>query len=189
MARKSKKELILHTALELFSQKGYHAVTTKEIAEASGVAEGLIFYHFGNKEGLLESVVRSFSFLEQVREQADRWENEPGKEALIQFATFYLTFVHRNKDFLSFIWSPELMHETRANAEVLSLIQGMVEEGGRLIERTAGTSRRAQTAAAMLLSSLLSYALVKGRSGQRTPEEDAQYVREVVEIVLEGVKS
>lgn len=51
--RNAKKERILNAALKLFSQQGFHATTTKEIAAESGVAEGLIFYHFGDKRKLL----------------------------------------------------------------------------------------------------------------------------------------
>lgn len=48
-----KKELILQTALRLFSQRGYEGTPTSLIAREAGVSEGLIFRHFINKEGLL----------------------------------------------------------------------------------------------------------------------------------------
>lgn len=54
---KSKKELILETALDLFAQNGFTSTSTAKIAKAAGVSEGLIFRHFCNKEGLLNSIM------------------------------------------------------------------------------------------------------------------------------------
>ncbi|MEJ6750428.1 MAG: helix-turn-helix domain-containing protein, partial [Bacteroidia bacterium] len=41
-----KQVAILQTALELFSNKGFYAVSTNLIAKEAGVSEGLIFRHF-----------------------------------------------------------------------------------------------------------------------------------------------
>jgi AcrR family transcriptional regulator len=38
-------------------RRGYHATSTSRVAKAAGVSEGLIFRHFGNKEGLLEAIL------------------------------------------------------------------------------------------------------------------------------------
>jgi AcrR family transcriptional regulator len=53
-----KKQAILKTALSLFAQKGYDSTSTAKVAQEAGVSEGLIFKHFGNKEGLLEAVLK-----------------------------------------------------------------------------------------------------------------------------------
>lgn len=52
-----KQEKILIAALQLFAQEGFHATSTRHIARQAGVSEGLIFRHFGNKEGLLHAVL------------------------------------------------------------------------------------------------------------------------------------
>jgi AcrR family transcriptional regulator len=49
----STRTRILEAALQLFSTKGFSATSTKTIAQAAGVSEGLIFHHFGNKLQLL----------------------------------------------------------------------------------------------------------------------------------------
>ncbi|MDZ7845661.1 MAG: helix-turn-helix domain-containing protein [Owenweeksia sp.] len=53
----NKKEKIISTALALFAKMGYDATSTSKIALSAGVSEGLIFRHFKNKEGLLESIL------------------------------------------------------------------------------------------------------------------------------------
>ncbi|HWQ72946.1 MAG TPA: TetR/AcrR family transcriptional regulator [Desulfitobacteriaceae bacterium] len=44
---------ILNAALEVFTEKGYSAATTSEIARKAGVAEGTIFRHFKTKKDIL----------------------------------------------------------------------------------------------------------------------------------------
>lgn len=59
-----KQENILKAALTLFAEQGYAATSTSKVAKAAGVSEGLIFRHFGNKEGLLNAI------MEQAKESA-----------------------------------------------------------------------------------------------------------------------
>ncbi len=54
----NKQEKILETALDLFANEGYNAVSTSKIAKQAGVSEGLIFRHFKNKKGLLDALVK-----------------------------------------------------------------------------------------------------------------------------------
>jgi AcrR family transcriptional regulator len=52
-----KKEKILQAALQLFAKEGFFATSTSKIAKVAVVSEGLIFRHFGNKEGLLQAIL------------------------------------------------------------------------------------------------------------------------------------
>lgn len=49
----TKRESILNTALKLFANEGFDAVSTKQIALEAKVSEGLIFKHFQSKKALL----------------------------------------------------------------------------------------------------------------------------------------
>lgn len=50
------REAILAAAEDLFSMKGFRAVSMREIAQASGANLGSITYHFGSKDGLLREI-------------------------------------------------------------------------------------------------------------------------------------
>ena len=52
-----KQEKIYRAALKLFAEQGYSGTSTSKIAKDAGVSEGLIFRHFGNKEGLLKVIL------------------------------------------------------------------------------------------------------------------------------------
>ena len=51
------KEKLLAAGTKLFAEKGFAAVSIRELATAAGVNSALISYHFGGKEGLYEAVI------------------------------------------------------------------------------------------------------------------------------------
>ena len=48
---------IINAAINTFSEKGFEATRTKEIAERAGIAEGTIFRYFPTKSAILERMV------------------------------------------------------------------------------------------------------------------------------------
>jgi AcrR family transcriptional regulator len=53
----SREQDILDAAIKIFSEKGFSAATTSEIAKEAGVAEGTIFRYFKTKKDILKSVM------------------------------------------------------------------------------------------------------------------------------------
>jgi TetR/AcrR family transcriptional regulator len=49
---------ILQAAVLLFSEKGFDATTTREIARAAGISEAVIFRHFQSKDELYAAILR-----------------------------------------------------------------------------------------------------------------------------------
>ncbi|TVP64411.1 MAG: TetR/AcrR family transcriptional regulator, partial [Nodularia sp. (in: Bacteria)] len=47
---------ILQAAQKLFASKGFDGTTTRDLAQAAGVAEGTLFRHFSNKKSILVEV-------------------------------------------------------------------------------------------------------------------------------------
>ena len=57
MAKTDTKTKILDTAEQLFAQKGFDAVSLRNIVEAAKVNLAAVHYHFGSKQALLHAVV------------------------------------------------------------------------------------------------------------------------------------
>ncbi|WP_375437940.1 TetR/AcrR family transcriptional regulator [uncultured Hymenobacter sp.] len=55
----NRKQLIAQAALQLFAERGFENTSTALIAKAAEVSEALIFKHFGNKDHLLDYIIRS----------------------------------------------------------------------------------------------------------------------------------
>ena len=54
------RERILEAAKELFSEKGFAAVTTKEISNKAQISEVTLFRHFDNKRNLFKQTIQYF---------------------------------------------------------------------------------------------------------------------------------
>jgi len=52
-----KEQRILEAAIHIFSEKGFSAATTSEIAKSAGVAEGTIFRYFKTKKDILRGIL------------------------------------------------------------------------------------------------------------------------------------
>jgi TetR/AcrR family transcriptional regulator, fatty acid metabolism regulator protein len=55
-ARDDRRKQILKAAVKVFAEKGYHGCRISDVAEEAGVAYGLVYHYYGNKDGLLASV-------------------------------------------------------------------------------------------------------------------------------------
>ena len=56
MSAEQRREAIVTAALPLFARKGFANTTTRELAEAAGVSEALIYKHFPSKESLYAEI-------------------------------------------------------------------------------------------------------------------------------------
>jgi AcrR family transcriptional regulator len=56
MTAEDRREAIVIAAAPLFAAKGFDAVTTREVAEAAGVSEALLYRHFDNKAALYKAI-------------------------------------------------------------------------------------------------------------------------------------
>lgn len=57
MTAEDRKLQILRVAVSLFSQKGFGGTTTREIAQAAGVSEAMVFRHFATKQELYTAIL------------------------------------------------------------------------------------------------------------------------------------
>lgn len=58
--KKPTKEKIFDVSVELFAQKGFNAVSVREIARKVGIRESSIYNHYKNKEAILEAIMDYF---------------------------------------------------------------------------------------------------------------------------------
>jgi AcrR family transcriptional regulator len=110
------RDIILKTALKLFSKKGYIGATTKEIAREAGIAEVTLFRYFPSKERLFEEVINTFSFLPALKGLLPRIEKMPFEKALTHIAKEFLDTLTLRKDLIRIMLSeihryPEKIHK------------------------------------------------------------------------------
>jgi AcrR family transcriptional regulator len=74
------RERILEAATELFAQQGYAGTGVDQLAARSGIAKTAIYYHFGNKAGLLAAALERAAStwiegIDQASRQAGDWSS------------------------------------------------------------------------------------------------------------------
>jgi len=74
--REESRARIIAAALRLFSSHGYERTTVRMIAEAAGVAQGLMYSHFAGKEELLRAI-----FEQSIADVYDSFARAAGGEA------------------------------------------------------------------------------------------------------------
>jgi len=57
MSGDERRQQILQVAISLFSQHGFRGTTTRQIAQAAGVSEAIIFRHFSTKDELYGAIL------------------------------------------------------------------------------------------------------------------------------------
>ncbi len=76
------REKIIQAAFTVLSREGYENTSIKDIAEAAGVAQGLIHYYFKSKQQLVVAVLFA------VCEQMEVYDGEGQAGALAAFSNF-----------------------------------------------------------------------------------------------------
>lgn len=66
MAGEERRLQILRTAMSVFAQRGFRGTTTKELAQAAGVSEAMVFRHFATKEELYSAILDHKACYENV---------------------------------------------------------------------------------------------------------------------------
>jgi len=134
-----RREEIVRAATRLFRQKGYHATSVKEIAEAAGLLKGSIYHYIKSKEELLfeitmKGIQPAIARLEKIIADPDLSYLEKLKAALaIQIGTLTeyideMTIFLREKNFLSGE-RQEIYWKSRRYYE--SLFRNLIDEGIR----------------------------------------------------------
>jgi AcrR family transcriptional regulator len=94
----ARRDQILETAVELFAQKGFDGTSTKEIAVAAGISEGLIFHYFPSKSQLLAAVLQTqHGFLNDLRDLLRNAEDRPAREVLPEMAALWFRKLREQK--------------------------------------------------------------------------------------------
>jgi len=76
-----RRNQLIQTALELFSQQGYEGTTTRQIADHAGVTEAIIYRHFPTKEDLYWSVLEEQCKVRIDKAKVHHWfEDDPGQD-------------------------------------------------------------------------------------------------------------
>lgn len=97
MARRNVKELLIRTAIDLFSQRGYEETSIRIIGEKAKLNTSLFYYYFKDKEEILYTIIeRSSRDLINALEEILSSEHDP-IECLKKMITRHIVFSRENR--------------------------------------------------------------------------------------------
>ena len=98
--RTERRERILDAAIAVFARDGYHGARISDIAREAGIAYGLVYHYFTNKEDILDSIFeeRWGGFLAEIEGIADA--PQPAGQKLLSVATRILDGYRRRPDWV-----------------------------------------------------------------------------------------
>lgn len=99
MCRYNTEDRILNACINLFSQKGYSAVTTKEIAKEAGVSEMTLFRHFESKHNLFAKAFEKFVFLPRFKVLFEGLEGDLERD-LKKICAAYHDILYKNQNII-----------------------------------------------------------------------------------------
>jgi AcrR family transcriptional regulator len=192
--RGAPRKLLLAAARDLFARQDYRSTTTREIAEAAGVTEHLLFRNFGSKAGLFrEALVLPFTgFVDDfgrtwdsvVHEEAD--EEDMARRFVGQL---YDVFVEHQGLLLTLMAAEALSDEEVAETGIadirraLTVLSQIGAEGMRIRGlRTSNPDLPAHSTVAMIAGMA---ALRSTYFGSEQPSREA-IVDELVQAILHG---
>jgi len=129
-----RRKTILRAAVEVFARKGYHGCRIADVAREAGVAYGLVYHYFRNKEELLQLVFEAGwgGFMSRIRDAAETnapLEQKIRRIAQVAFEAYRIDPRGVRVLVLEFARSPSTGEANRrtAFAEVLGVITRMFE--------------------------------------------------------------
>ncbi len=114
--REQSKEVILFSALTLFSEKGYYNTSISDIAKYAKISKGLMYNYFKSKEELLETILsHSLEHISELNKPALKI-NDPYKRMEFVIRTAFKELVKDRKIYKMFIsLSLQVEYEKEAN--------------------------------------------------------------------------
>lgn len=131
------RQRLIEVAVELFTSRGYSATSVREIVKGAGVSKPVLYYHFGNKEGLYLEIMRRLERTLQEALGGLRQERGRARERIRRFSLGIFDVFSKNMATVRFLnavfWGPpqgapefdiESLHEP-----LIASINAIVEEG------------------------------------------------------------
>jgi AcrR family transcriptional regulator len=192
--RGAPRKLLLAAARDLFARQDYRSTTTREIAEAAGVTEHLLFRNFGSKAGLFREAL-VLPFTEFVDDFGNTWnsvvhEETDEKEMAQRFVgQLYDLFVEHQGLLLTLMAAQAFSDEELAETgiadirQALTLLSQIGAEGMRIRGmRTSHPDLPAHSTVAMIAGMA---ALRSTYFGSAQPPREA-IIDELVQAILHG---
>jgi AcrR family transcriptional regulator len=121
---------ILDTALKVFAARGFKSASIKDIAEAAGISQGLIYHYFKDKEDLMAVTIKHHSFIGELRQILTAREDLPVRKVMMEIAEKFLDTLDAKKHLVRI-----LIRDVAFDPELSDGWAAILQEGVGLLKR------------------------------------------------------
>lgn len=186
-ARERRRQL-LDVARDVFAERGFHATSMDDVAEAAGVTKPVLYQHFDNKRALyvelLEDVGRGL--LSEIGEATGRAGS--GRQQVEMGFAAYFRFVAENRSAFRLLFGASVRNDAEFAAVAERVIAAVADVVLQLIEVDAPFEQRLALAHAVvgMAEATSRRAVVDG--GETDPEALAGWLAELAWYGLRGIR-
>ena len=120
------KEIILTCALDLFSKKGYEAVSVQEIVNIANITKPTLYYYYKSKEGLYDQLLlKYYNLLNSSIEKVIAYTPNPDSyfediyPVLVNLTNSYFSFAKENPDFYRIVLINQYMPKSSSTYKLV----------------------------------------------------------------------
>jgi AcrR family transcriptional regulator len=120
---------ILAAAQHLFARQGFEKTTTRQLAEAAGIAEGTLFRHFENKKAILVAVVTQ-GWSEMLTDLLTQLSEMGSYRSVAQMMRERMLTLHQQADLMRVCFMEAQFHpdlRDRIQTEIINKMTSVVE--------------------------------------------------------------
>ncbi len=190
------RERILAAAAEVFARSGFHGARVADIAEQAGIAYGLVYHHFHNKEDILAAIYQErwgdyTDYLTELR-QAEL----PFAERIAKLVHF-LVETYRQDPHLMTVMINEISrsyefiesHDIGSMLVVFDAIEDIVAQGKSAGQIRADVEPKIVAYAVLGIAEMVLTGYVMGTLRREAREEYTADEQQLVALLLRGLAS
>ena len=96
MKQETRKEEIIKTATKLFREKGYSAVTMRDLAKSMGIKAASLYNHINSKQEILKDIIISLAEDFTYGMESIKSSNKTGIEKLKDIIALHISITNKN---------------------------------------------------------------------------------------------
>ncbi|MCV3212322.1 TetR/AcrR family transcriptional regulator [Plectonema radiosum NIES-515] len=183
---------ILSAALRLFASQGFDGTTTRDLAQAAGVAEGTLFRHFPNKKAILVEVATN-GWVEILTDLLTELSEMGSYKAVAQVMRRRMWNMHKNVDLMRVCFMEAQFHPDLRDRIQLEVIDKMSSVAEAFFQTAMDKGIYRQTNAKLVAKVFLGMFAIAGFSNNTlmepdaSPEEMKEMAEGLADIFLNGV--
>lgn len=171
------KKRVLDAAVGLFNTKGYNGASIRAIADEAGVNVAIIAYYFGNKQGLLETLMLQFfeGYIEKIDAVYAKKHVLTSSECLLLIIQDLLSYQQVNHNTARFVHRELTLDNTLVRELMVTYFMKEKHYLSRLIERGIEEKEFQPQA--------INFVIMQLRALITMPYSQPQYIREVFHLL------